>query len=203
MTAKEVQVRRGLGPVVALIETASLILLLVLFKLAVLPDRMGVLLVVLLPICFGLHVTEEFLFPGGFIRWDNVFRPKFTETPGSYYIKVNAFPGIASVLLVLGAFDYMGKYSPMGIRTWLAISTFMTWNAFFHLRGSIQTKQYSPGMITGLALFVPLTIAGYVYLLSAGAVDIWSAAACIAFALAVQPVLDRIKGRGFHALPRG
>ncbi len=72
MTTKETNVRNRLGAVIALMELASLTLLLVLINQKVMPDKAGVLLVFLLPITFGLHVTEEFVFPGGFIRWDNL-----------------------------------------------------------------------------------------------------------------------------------
>ncbi len=75
-----------------------------------------------------------------------MFRPNYLDTPGSYYVKVNAIPGLASLLLDLGAFDYSGKYSPPGIRGWLAFWTFMTWNARFHLRGAVLTRKYSPGI---------------------------------------------------------
>ena len=196
MTTKETQVRTRLSRVTALTELASLTFLLVLIKQEIMPDKVGVLLIFLLPITFGLHVTEEFIFPGGFIRWDNIFRPKYADTPGSYYVKVNAIPGIASLLLALGAFDYAGNFSPAGIRGWLAFSTFLTWNAFFHVRGAVHTGKYSPGMVTGLLLFVPLTITSYIHFTRAGAVDSLSVALCIAVALVIQPVLDFIKSRG-------
>ncbi len=195
MTTKELLVRKQLGITAALIELASLTLLFTLIPQNLLPDKFGVLLTVLLPITFGLHVMEEFIFPGHFISWDNLYRPAYIETPGSYYVKVNALPGIASVLLVLGAFDYAGGYSAPGIRAWLTILTFMSWNALFHLRGAIRTRRYSPGMITGLGIFVPLALASYVYFVGAGYIDAVSAVLCIAVALTIQPVLDSIKKR--------
>lgn len=196
LTTKEIKVRRQLGAVIALIELASLTSLLVLIRQRVMPDKIGVLLVLLLPITFGLHVTEEFIFPGGFIGWDNIFRPRYTDTPASYYVKVNAIPGIASLLLALGSFDYVGNYSLPGIRGWLAFSTFLTWNAFFHVRGAVHTQRYSPGMVTGLLAFVPLTVISYIHFLGAGAIDGLSVVLCIAVALTIQPVLDFIKSRG-------
>ncbi len=189
-------IRIQLGAVIALIELASLTLLFVLLKQEVLPDKRGVLLILLLPIAFGLHVTEEFIVPGGFVKWVNTFRPKYADTSESYYVKVNAIPGIASVLVALGAFDYAGKYSPPGVRGWLVFLTFMGWNAFFHLRGALHTRAYSPGMVTGLLLFVPLTVVSYAHFVNAGAVDTLSAAVCAAIALTIQPALDFIKRRG-------
>ena len=196
MITKESIVRRQLSVVIALIELASLALLLVLLEQDFAPQKQGVLLLALLPMLFGLHVMEEFVIPGGFIAWDNLNRPQFTDTPGSYYVKVNALPGAACVLLVLGSFDYRGGYSPFGIRAWLLILTFMSWNAFFHLRGAIHTRRYSPGMVTGLAGFLPLMAISYLYFIGSGAVDRLSALAAVGVALAIQPVLDFIKNHG-------
>jgi len=195
MTAKEADVRRRLSVVVVLLEAASLTLLFSLIRLRIVSDTVGILLLCLLPIAFGLHVTEEFILPGGFIAWDNVFRPQFTETAGSFYVKVNTYPGIFAFLVVLGGFDYRGGYGA-GVASWLVFATFMSWNAIFHVRGAIRTRRYSPGMVTGLALFWPLMVAGYAHFMAAGIVSWWIAAACIAGALVIQPILDLIKGRG-------
>ncbi|MGZ7056526.1 MAG: HXXEE domain-containing protein [Candidatus Angelobacter sp.] len=196
LTAKEMQVGARLGGVVALVEFASLSLLLLLFGQKIVPDKVGVLLVLLLPITFGLHVTEEFIFPGGFISWDNIFRPKYTDTPGSFYVKVNAIPSVASVLIAVVAFDYAGKYSLFGIRGWLAFLTFLMWNAFSHVRGAVRTRRYSPGMVTGVFLLVPLTIVSYIHFRNSGVIDSLSMVLCVVVALAIQPILDFVKTRG-------
>jgi len=196
LTTKEIQVRAPLRWVMAALEFASISALFLLFQEKIVPDNLGLLLVFLLPIAFGLHVTEEFIFPGGFVPWDNIFRPKYTETPASYYVKVNAIPGIASFLVALGAFDYVGHYSFFGIRSWLAFLTFMAWNAGFHLRGALHTKKYSPGMVTGIFLFAPLTLTSYIHFRNSGVIDNLSIVFCVAVALMIQPILDFIKSRG-------
>jgi len=196
LTTKEKYVRARLSWTIALIEVATWIMLLLLLRQRVVPDALGILLVFLVPITFGLHVVEEFIFPGGFIGWDNVFRPMYTNTPGSYYVKVNVIPGIASLLIALGAFDYVGKYSVFGIRGWLAFLTFMTWNAIFHIRGAVQTRRYSPGIVTGTFLFMPLTIVSYVHFRNSGVIDILSVVLGVVVALTIQPILDFIKRTG-------
>ena len=196
MTAKEMDVRSRLSWIIAVVEAASFSLLFLLVRQRVVADTVGVLLVFSLSIVFGLHVIEEFIFPGGFISWDNVFRPMYINTPASYYVKVNTIPNTAALLLALGAFDYRGNYSFFGIRAWLAFLTFMAWNAVFHLRGAIHTRRYSPGMGTGLLLAIPLMIASYIHFKSSGVVDGVSMVLCAAFALAIQPILDFIKRAG-------
>jgi Protein of unknown function with HXXEE motif len=195
MTAKEADVRKRLSVAMVLIELASLAMMYLLIRLRPVPDPAGILLLSFLPIAFGAHVTEEFIVPGGFIAWDNNFRPQFRDTTGSYYVKVNVIPGIASILVVLGAFDYRGGYGA-GVASWLVFSTFMSWNAVFHLRGAIRGRCYSPGMVTGLIFFVPLAVAGYVHFIANGALNRWVAILSAAAALAIQPILDRMKRRG-------
>jgi len=194
-TEKEKQVRARLRWIIASILAASLSFTLIFVKQNIVPDETGVLLLFSLPIVFGLHVTEEFIFPGGFISWDNVFRPQFTDTPGSFYVKVNAFPALAALLVVLGAFDYRGHYSHLGIRGWFTFVTFAACNTLFHVRGAIHTRRYSPGMVTALCLYLPLTILSYVHFLKSGTMDLASTILCIGVALAIQPILDLIKNR--------
>jgi len=194
-TEKERLVRARLSWRIAAVLVASVGFVLLFTRLKVVPDEVGVLLLFFLPIAFGLHVTEEFIFPGGFIRWDNVFRPQFTDTPASFYVKVNALPAIAALLVVLGAFDYRGHFGPLGIRGWFTFVTFAACNTLFHVRGAIHTRRYSPGMVTALCLYLPLTILSYVHFLKSGTMDFVSTILCIAVALAIQPILDLIKNR--------
>jgi hypothetical protein len=52
-----------------------------------------------------------------------------------------------------------------GIAIWLTIGSVIFFNAIFHIRGAVKTKKYSPGMITSLLLYIPLTVYGYWYFL--------------------------------------
>lgn len=198
VTAKETEVRVRVGKLMPIIEFAALCGLFLFLSLRVVPDRVGIFLLFLLPIAFGLHVIEEFVYPGGFISWDNILRPKYTHTPGSFYVKINVFPSVASFALVLGAFDYAGKYSVPGIRGWFVFVIFVTWNAVFHVRGAIQTRTYSPGMVTGLLLCIPLTVVSCVHFKRSGVIGIPSLVLCATIALAIQPTLDLIKNRGLR-----
>jgi len=195
MTVKEAEVRKQLSVLVILVEAASLAMLLIVLWRRIVPDTAGAALLLFLPIAFGLHVTEEFIWPGGFIAWDNILRPQFTETAGSFYVKVNAIPAVGSLLLALGTLSTPGGNNWSAVLTWLTIATFMSWNAVFHLRGAIRTKLYSPGMVTGLALFVPLTLTSYVHFVHAGLPPLLALVSA-AIAFAIQPILNLIKRGG-------
>ena len=52
---------------------------------------------------------------------------------------------------------------PAHALAWLTVAALLFSNALFHLRGAIRTKRYSPGLATGLLLYVPLGLLGYGY----------------------------------------
>jgi len=187
--------KKKLGGIIVLIEIASMIILLFLLRQPkIIPAPIGVLLVFLLPITFGLHVCEEFIFPGGGSDWFKLYHPEYAKAyTEAYFLKVNVFPLFLSVLVSLGSFDYRGAFSFFGIRAWLAFLFFQALNAIFHLRGTIQTKQYSPGVGVILILYIPLAITSFIYLLRTGVIDILSAIICVLVGSLIQRFLDHIK----------
>jgi hypothetical protein len=185
-----------LGIVIALVELASAAGPFFLRMQAGLPAKFGLVMVFCLPIIFGLHVVEEFIFPGGAPAWFTLYHPQhagaYTE---SYFFKVNAIPLVLSVLLAFGTFDFAGSFSFYGIRAWLVFLSFLAFNALFHIRGTFETKRYSPGLLVSLSLYLPLAIIGFTYLLRTGAVDVVSAVVCFGLGSVLQPALDYLKKR--------
>ena len=157
-------------------------------------DKYGLMLIMLQPVFFSLHVIEEFYFPGGGMKWFSINKPEYHEafTP-DYFFKVNAIPLALSYLVSLGSFTYQGSYSFIGLRAWFAMMIFFSINGIFHLRGTIRTGLYSPGMITGILLYFPLTIYSWLYFLIIGKLDLVSVLICTSVALMIQPVLNKIK----------
>ncbi len=135
--------------IIVLIELLLTVLMLFLARLHILTDNFGMVPIWLMPIAFGLHVFEEFVFPGGFADWHKSYRPRFASriTP-SYLVMINVLGAIGAALIPLGAFDYRGWYSPLGIRGWLYFLSIMTFNATLHIRATVETRRYSPGVIT-------------------------------------------------------
>jgi len=194
MTPKEAEARNWLGAFVIPIAAASLVMVFVVLH----ENRQGasgIALLFLLPAVFSLHVTEEFIWPGGFISWDNIFRPQYAGTAGSFYVRINAIPAVGFFLGALLAMSNPTRFLGSFVPTWLTMSTFMCWNAIFHLRGALRTHRYSPGMVTGLALFFPLTLVAFICFLRAGLPPV-AAVLSGAAAFAVQPILNLAKGFG-------
>jgi hypothetical protein len=181
---------------IILVEVVSLLSLYYLLNQSTLPGRTAVVLIFFQPVVFGLHVFEEFIFPGGYTDWYKKYSPRLVEvmTP-SYLVKVNVIPLITSVLVSLGSFDYISAYSFGGIRAWMTFLSILFVNAIFHIRGSLLTKQYSPGVVTCCTLYIPLTVFSFTYLLKTGAVDIFSVLISLGVGLLFQPLLDYIKNK--------
>ena len=185
---------RKLGTVIAVVEIAAVAFLLLLFRHGGLPSKTSVILVFLLPITFGLHVFEEFFFPGGAEAWFKATCPQYAQayTP-SYFFKVNAIPLVLSVLVSLGAFNYEGTYSFAGIGAWLAFMFILFFNGVFHIRATIRMKKYSPGFISSIIFYIPLAITSLTYFLLTNAISIFTAIISVAVGTLLQPALDYIK----------
>ena len=126
------------------------------------------------------HIAEEFVYPGGFADWDRAYRPKIRSsiTPRLHLV-VNLLLIFACVSVGLaGTSDGVANLGVVRIRSvippqhavagWLALVALLLSNAVFHVVGTVQTGRLSPGVRTGLLLYVPLAAYGYWHLLSSG-----------------------------------
>ena len=104
-------------------------------------------LVALLPIAFALHVVEEAV--GGFRQW--TARVTGTPMPLDAFVLVNV---IGLVLFVAGAWIVIRAQR----RGWLVVTlaTILVANALLHLGGTVLTRAYSPGLFTGIVLYLPI-----------------------------------------------
>lgn len=98
-----------------------------------------------------LHLFEEFVYPGGFLRWVRLFFPSAKLT-GADAVVINA---------LFVSFVAMPLVSDVSGTPILAISipAILIINAFLHAGGTIATRRYSPGVVTGVLLYWP--IGGY------------------------------------------
>jgi hypothetical protein len=185
---------KKLGGVVAVVEIGSIAALLFLLRQDGLPSKFGILLVFLLPITFGLHVFEEFIFPDGGSEWFKLYRPQYTQAyTDTYFFNVNAIPLVLSLLVTLGTFDFARGFTFFGIRAWLAFLCYQAIHAvYFHILGVFNTNKYSPGIGTSILFYLPLTITAFIYLVQTGVVDIVSVFASIVVGFLILVVLDHI-----------
>jgi hypothetical protein len=125
----------------------------------------------------SLHIVEEFVFPGGFADWDRRYRPaiRASITPRLHVVVNGALLVLCLQLGLLGVSDD-AEARAIGAALWLAVAALLFSNAIFHIVGTVRTKTRSPGVVTGVLLYVPLAIVGYWQFLIGGLASVWVAA---------------------------
>ena len=141
-------------------------------------------LAILLPAAIMLHVTEEFMFPGGFQEWyARLVPPKTAKGINSGYIVwINALMIGICVLPF-----YLGNTLP-GFSIWYYAVAAAGTNGCFHIWGVAKLKVYSPGVITGTLLYLPLFIIGTLYFLDSGELPIY------------RMIIGIVAGTGYHVI---
>ncbi|OKS89131.1 HXXEE domain-containing protein [Mucilaginibacter polytrichastri] len=107
----------------------------------------------LLPFAIIAHIIEEFVFPGGFIKWYRDSRPDIAAS-----ITKSRHTVINIVYIVLSFIPLLLGPAIQGISWLLALTSIAAVNALFHILGSARTKTYSPGEVTAMFIYLPLTI---------------------------------------------
>ena len=128
-----------------------------------------------MPLCAAcLHIFEEFAWPGGFADWYRRYKPSRAKslTP-RFLVIVNA------LFLILCYDAGAARSQPFGAGLWLGVAALLAGNAVWHLIGSVKTRSYSPGVITGSLLYIPLAVFGYVRLVRLSKAGIGAAALAV------------------------
>jgi hypothetical protein len=106
------------------------------------------------------HMFEEFVLPGGFMSWYSRYR-------GSEATSVNPrFLVIINFVLLAVCFNAgLAAQKSEALPYWLAIVAVLCSNGVWHIWAAIRSHGYSPGMITGVTLYIPLAIHCLVHLI--------------------------------------
>jgi hypothetical protein len=105
------------------------------------------LLVWLMPGAYALHILEEWF--GGFPEWVTVLGRN--PLPREAFVVINA---IAFTAMIFAARAAARRES----HGWMAvaIATILLTNGLAHILASLGTASYSPGLFTGVVLYLPL-----------------------------------------------
>jgi len=114
----------------------------------------------------SLHMGEEFIFPGGFAHWYRRYRVDPSRITNRMLIVVNVV-----LLAVCCDVGLLGP-TPLGVAYWLAIAALLCSNGCWHLWACYKQRSYSPGVITGMGIYVPLAVYGYAEILRSGAASV-------------------------------
>ena len=125
-----------------------------------------------LAIAATIHIIEEFAFPGGFKAWWCAYKPDIAASVSNRFLVM-----INTLLIAFSALVALAMQSPKGngIAAWLTLAALLFSNAVFHIIGAMQTKGYSPGMISGIVLYIPLAVYGFIHFLRNGQESIGTA----------------------------
>ena len=119
-----------------------------------------------------LHIFEEFVFPGGFREWYSSYKPHIKKSISKrFLILINA--GLLILCYDIGAL----RENNISVVLWLVVMALLAANGLWHLRAASKTKTYSPGVVTGTIIYIPLAIFGYIYFLQSGLTSPWIAIA--------------------------
>jgi len=111
----------------------------------------------------ALHLVEEFAWPGGFGDWYRRYRPeRASSVTTAFLFWINAlFVAMALLVVVLGE-------SRRGVAFWLVVASIGAANGLFHLWATYRARVYSPGVVTGLVVYLPLAVYGFAHFASNG-----------------------------------
>jgi hypothetical protein len=131
-----------------------------------------------------LHVLEEYGYPGGFSAFMRKMAPPFAPfVTARFALIIN---GLFLLLCVLAA--SVGQQS---LAISLSIAGLCLLNGLAHATGSIRSRQYVPGLVTGLFLYIPLGITAYYLFSRSGQLSVW------------QGAMSGILGLAYQAVPLG
>lgn len=102
------------------------------------------------------HIFEEFVWPGGFSAWYHSDQPEIAASAsGKFLFWIN-------VALLFGCVAVgVDEKASLGPAFFLAMCTVLAVNGLFHLSATLRTRRYSPGVVTGTLIYLPLAAYGY------------------------------------------
>jgi hypothetical protein len=116
------------------------------------------------------HVFEEFVWPGGFADWYRRYRANNGRITARTLLVVN-------ILLLVACLSYaLAADTKWGAASLLALCALLCSNGFWHAWASVKTHTVSPGVVTGIVLYVPLMIVEFNFYLQARRVSLSTAA---------------------------
>jgi len=126
----------------------------------------------------SLHLIEEFVWPGGFAEWFRWYRPeRASSVTRGFLFRINAlFVAMAVLAGVLGFARY-------GVAIWLVVASIAATNGLFHLWAVARTGKYSPGVVTGCLVYLPLAVFGFRYFWEGG----WASIGVVVQAALIGP----------------
>jgi hypothetical protein len=117
-------------------------------------------------LAISAHLCEEFLWPGGFIEWYRHYPPGFVAAVSARFIVI-----INIIFVAFAVTPPLLGPSPQAWGSWVVVACIAAINGLFHVVATVRGRKYSPGVITGALLYVPLAVIGIIRLHQQGLVS--------------------------------
>jgi uncharacterized protein with HXXEE motif len=104
-----------------------------------------------LPAVFLLHVLEE---APHFVDWFNSLVARGISTP--LFLSVNVVAGLITLALAATIVSAPGPGSGLLLSAWVGF--LMLANGLFHIAGTLAHGRYSPGVVTGTLVYLPVGV---------------------------------------------
>jgi hypothetical protein len=108
-----------------------------------------------------MHMGEEYFYPGGFMGIMKRLNPRFAPfVTVPMAVIINGL----QLLLCIGAIA-AGKSA---LTFSMSIAGLLLTNGLVHILGCFRVKGYAPGVVTGVLLYIPLSLYAYYIFVSSG-----------------------------------
>ncbi len=108
-----------------------------------------------------MHMVEEYFYPGGFMDMMKRLNPKFAPlVTARMAIIINGLQLLLCVVAIMVGRNILA-FS-------LSVASLLFTNGLMHIMGGIRVKGYAPGVITGILLYIPLSVYAYYLLIGSG-----------------------------------
>ncbi len=128
-----------------------------------------------------VHMGEEYFYPGGFMDFMKRLNPRFApHVTAAFAVVINGLQLLLCILAVVvreSAFVFS-----------LSIAGLLFVNSLMHIMGSIRSKGYTPGLLTGVVLYLPLSLYAYSVFLNSGQLTLLEGIATLALGVLYQAI---------------
>jgi len=108
-----------------------------------------------------IHMVEEYFYPGGFMDVMKRLNPKFAPLVTAPVAAV-----INSLQLLLCVVAIVVGRNVLAFS--MSVASLLLINSLMHIMGCIIVRGYAPGVITGILLYMPLSVYAYYLFFSSG-----------------------------------
>ncbi len=128
-----------------------------------------------------IHMGEEYFYPGGFLDFMKRLNPGFaSQATPTLAVVINGLQMLLCIAaLIVGERNLVFSLSMAGL---------LLVNGLMHVGGSIRMEKYTPGLVTGVVLYLPLAVYAYFAFLNSGQLTLFEGVITVILGVLYQAV---------------